>query len=196
MFLMSFAFGRRRKILLDFCLKGLNVDVTDGDYGHEVGPVPSLVEIYQALGGGVFDHFGQTNGGAPRVLRIAQNGVQETVCKAGVEALSGAPLLQDYATFQFHFFGFEGDGVGPIAENLESLFDYLRFVGGKFQEVYRHVEACIGVYVRAKPGADGLQVFDDFLLGKALGAVEGHVLNEVGEALLVVFFMDGAGPND
>ena len=56
--MLGFAFWRRRKVLLDLCLEGLDVDVSHGDEGHEVGPVPSPVEINQALGGGVFDHLG------------------------------------------------------------------------------------------------------------------------------------------
>ena len=49
-------------------------------------------------------------------------------------------------------------------------------------------------------GAEGcahrLQVLYELVVREVLGAIEGHVLDKVGESKLVVVFEDGADPND
>ena len=64
---------------------------------------------------------------------------------------------------------------------------------GHFQHVDRLVERGVGVDVGAETHPDGLQVVDDLLLLEPARAVEGHVLQEVGQALLIVVFLHGPG---
>ena len=64
------------------------------------------------------------------------------------------------------------------------------------RDVVEHVlgllEAGGGVDVRAELGADGTEVVQDGLVREVLRAVEAHVLEEVGETVLVRGFLDGA----
>ena len=54
------------------------------------------------------------------------------------------------------------------------------------------VEAGGGIGVAAEVHAEALEELDDIGRGKVLAAVERHVLEEVGEAALVLVFVDGA----
>ena len=194
--LVSLTLRRGRKVLLDLGFDQLGIEVAHGDNSHQIGPVPALVEILQALGGGVLDNFREADGAPFGVLRVAKNYLEQVVSEAGVEALSQTPFLQDNAPFQLHLIGFEGYGVGPVAENLKGLFGNLGVVGWNFQQEDGGIEGCISVYVGAEFTAYGLQVFDDLLLGESFGAIEGHVFNEVGQTALVLLLVDGAGSYD
>ncbi len=68
-----------------------------------------------------------------------------------------------------------GVGCGDSREVIDSL-----------------VEAGEGVDILAKAYAYALQEVDDALVGEILGAVEGHVLQEMREAVLVILLKDGA----
>ena len=187
---VSLTLGRWGKVLLDLALDGLGIEVAHCDNSHQIGPVPALVEILQALGGGVLDNFREANGTPFGVLRVAKNYPEQVVSEAGVEALSQTPFLQDNASLQLHLIGFEGYGVGPVAEDLKCLLGNLRVVGWNLYKVNSEIEACISVYVGAEGAANGLQIFDDLLLGEAFGAIKSHVLYEVGEALLILLLVD------
>ena len=189
-FLSDLALRRWGKVLLDLALNRLGIEVAHGDNSHQIGPVPALVEILQALGGGVLDNFREANGAPFGVLRVTQNYPEQVVSEAGVEALSQTPFLQHNAPLQLHFLRFEGYCVGPVAEDLKCLLGDLRVVGWNLYKVNSDIEACISVYVGAEGAANGLQIFDDLLLGESFGAIKSHVLYEVGQALLVLLLVD------
>ena len=67
--LVSLAFGRRSEVLLYLGLDLLNIEVTHGDDGHQVGPVPTLVVFDQALYGSVFNDFRESYRGPVGVAR-------------------------------------------------------------------------------------------------------------------------------
>ena len=67
---------------------------------------------------------------------------------------------------------------------------------GNLQLVDGLVEARVRVHVRAEPHAERLHEVGDVLLREVPGAVEGHVLDEVGEPALVVVFEDRARLDD
>ena len=164
-------------MLLHLGFDGLYVEVAHGDYGHQVGPVPPLVVGSQVLHGRVLDDLGAADGAAAGVERGAEEQGEQVLPEARVEPLVEAPLLQHHAALKLDLFRVEGYGVGPVAENLEGGLGDFGIVGRNFQKVQGVVEAGPGVKVGAEGAADGLEVFDDLLLGEALGAVEGHVLH-------------------
>jgi hypothetical protein len=83
--------------------------------------------------------------------------------------------------------------VRPVLEDVEGAGDERGAVGGDLQLVDGLVEAGVGVEVGAESHADALEVIDDLLLLEVLRAVERHVLDEVGEPLLVVVLEHRAG---
>ena len=73
---------------------------------------------------------------------------------------------------------------------------HLGLVGRHLEHVDGLVEAGVGVDVGAEAHAERLDERHELLLGKVLGAVEGHVLDEVREPALVVVFENRAGVDD
>ena len=175
--LCGLALRRRREVLLHLGLDILHVEVAHGDDGHQIGPVPALVVSAQALHGRVLDDLGAADRSAAGVERGAEEEVEQVLLEARVEPLVEAPLLQHHATLELDLFRVERYREGPVAENLEGGLGDFGIVGRNLQKVQGVVEAGPGVKVGAEGAADGLEVFDDLLLGEAFGAVEGHVLH-------------------
>ena len=83
--------------------------------------------------------------------------------------------------------------AGEVGEDGEALLDETGAVGRHLQHVHRLVEAGVRVGVRPEARADGFQEAHELAGSEVLAPVEGHVLEEVGEAALVVLLEDGAG---
>ena len=181
-------------MLPDLRLDQLGIEVAHCDDRHQVGPVPALVVVPETLHRGRFDHLGQAYRVAVGVARGAEQLREQVVPEARGEPLAQPPLLQDDVAFQLHLVRVEADRVGPVAEDLERGLENLGIVGRNLQEVQGVVEPCPGIQVRAEGAADRLEVVNDLLLCEALGAVERHVLYEVRQPALVLFFEDGACP--
>ena len=192
-FLRRLTLGGRREVLLHLRFDDRGIEVADGDDGHEIGSVPALVEGVELGDGRVLDDVDQANGTALGIAGVAEQSQVDAIAPAGVEALAEAPLLQHHASLQLDLLRIETDGVGPVAEDLEGRLEDLRITGGDLEEVDGRVVRGIRVQVGPEAAADRLEVFDDLVLGEALGAVEGHVLDEVGEAALLLLLQDGTG---
>ena len=108
-------------------------------------------------------------------------------------AVAGAELLHDHAALRVDLLGLEGDEVRPVVQDQQRTVDDALARGRDIlHHVRSHVPAGTGVEVGAELHAYLLQVFDHLLAGEVLRAVEGHVLEEVGEALLRVVLLDGS----
>ncbi len=182
--------GRRRRrdpreVRLDQGLDGGLVEVADGDHRHQVGAVPVLVELPQALGREGADAVRRADRQALGVARALEQhrqlGLQET--RVGAEA--EAPLLQHHAALLVDLVGLESDAAGPVLEHEERSIDDVGVVGRDLQLEDGLVEAGVGVDVRAEAHPGRLQERDDVLLGEVLRPVERHVLDDVGQATLI-----------
>jgi hypothetical protein len=83
--------------------------------------------------------------------------------------------------------------VRPVLEHQQRPVDDGRILGRNLQLEDGLVKAGVGVDVRAEAHADRLHEPDDPLIREVGGAVERHVLDEVGEPALVVVLEDRAG---
>ena len=183
-------------MLLHLGFHRIDIEVANGDDGHQVRAVPALVVLPQVLCRRVLDDLREADGTAAGVEGGAEQQLEQIVLKPGPESLIEAPLLQDHATLEVHFFRIVGYSVGPVAQDPECGLGYLGVVGWNLQPVRRVIEAGLGVHVRAEDVPDGFQILHYLLLGEALRTVECHVLNEVRQSLLGVLFMDGASLDD
>ena len=147
------------------------------------------------LDGRGFEDFGQPNRVSLGVAGVAEEQRVEIGLEARSEALVETPLLQHDTALQLHLFRLKADGEGPVAEDLERGLKDLGIVGRKLKPVHGVVVTGSGIQVGPEAAADRLDVVDDFLLGKALGAVEGHVLDKVGQPALRLFLEDGTRPH-
>ena len=192
--LRGLTLGRRREVLPDLRLDQLGIEIAHCDDGHQVGPVPALVVVPETLHRGRLDHLGQADRVAVGVARGAEHRRDQGLPDARVEPLPQPPLLQDDVALQLHLFGCEAYRVRPVAEDLEGGLEDVRIVGRNLEPVQGVVVAGLGVQVGTEGAADRLEVFDDLLLGEALGAVERHVFHEMRQPALVLFLEDGACP--
>ena len=80
--------------------------------------------------------------------------------------------------------------AGEVGERLNTLFDDARFVGGQLKHVDRFVKGGVGVDVRPHACPRRFQRGNELPRLVALRAVEGHVLEEMRQALLIVRLID------
>ncbi len=180
-------------MLFDLGLDDRRVKSPNRHDRHVAGPIPAAVEIDQALDRSVFDDLGQTDRRALGVERVAEYEREQIVLQARTESLAEPPFLQDHAALKVHFLGVEGDCVGPVAQDLECGLDDFGIVGRDLDPVEGAVKTGLGVDVGPERAADRFKVLNDLLPGETLGAIEGHVLDEVRQSALVVFFQQRAG---
>ena len=183
---------RGREVLADQGFDLVRVQVAHRDERHEIGPVPALVEAAQVVRGCRLDDLLQADRQPHRVPGVAEQHRVLPVADALAGAPAEPPLLQHHAAFAFHLIRVQGHRVRPLAEDVEGGRDHLG-IGGDLQQVHGLIEAGVGVEVGPEGGADRFQVVDDLVAGEGGGAVEGHVLQVVGEAALGLLFQHGAG---
>ena len=93
------------------------------------------------------------------------------------------PLFLNDLTFCVYFLTVESDGAAPVAEYKEyGVHEILVGCLNIVDVVDSLVESGVGVDVGTETQALGLQIVEHVLARIVLCAVEGHVLQEVGEA--------------
>ena len=77
----------------------------------------------------------------------------------------------------------------PVLEDLERGIDDVLTIGGDAQEIDRLVERGRSVHMGTETHAERLEGLHELHLREVLCAVEGHVLDEMGQAELVVVLL-------
>ncbi len=96
-----------------------------------------------------------------------------------------APLVEHYALLALHLCGIERRGRQPFTQHVEACAQVVR-VGGRHRElVDRLVVRGVRVDVGAERHAETSEGVDQVIRGELGGAVEQHVLEEVGDARLI-----------
>ena len=124
------------------------------------------------------------------VLRVGEQRRQLFVEHARVGALPATPFLDDDAPLLVDLLRFEGHTVRPVFENLEGRLHDLGRVGGDGEFVDGLIKAGVGVEVGADTQTDTFEIVPQFLFGEVSCAVERHVLDEMGQPLLLVGLQD------
>ena len=172
----------------------VHVEVADHDHRHQLRSVPFFVEAAQCLCGRIAHDLHVADRVPLLVAGAAEQKLENLFVQAAAGVLVAQTLLFDHhASLQLHLICGNRRAAGPVLGHLERLADDLLVVGRELKEVDGFVEGGVGVDVRPEGHADALKVGDQLLLWKALGAVEHHVLEEVGQAKLVLVLLDRAG---
>ena len=178
--------------VLDLRLDRVDVDVADDHDTLLVRTVPLLIVVAERLVREVVHDLHQADGHTDRVLVVRVDDRQELLVHTHLGVLAAAPLLVDHAALLVDVFPREEQAVGPVVEDPEAGVDRTRNGHGDVVDVIDGlVDRSIGVQVRAELHTDGLEVLDHAVAGEMLGPVEAHVLQEMGEAALVLVFKDG-----
>ena len=184
----SVAQGTKRLTNVGFHV--LRLHVSDDDHSNPFGAVPRVVEVAQALDWGVTDDLGFADGRAIRIARLVEQHRRLGIANPGRRAEATTPFLDDDAALFVDFFLAERQAAGKIGKRLNPLCHNLLRIGGKVEHVDRLVKARVGVDVRAKPRADRLEVRHEFARLEVRAPVEGHVFDQVRQALLIVGFVE------
>ena len=165
-----------------------NLDIADDDHGHAVGRVPVFVELHETLARRAGDHFLDADGHALRDPLIRESKADLVDEGAPIDRIAIAFLAEDDAAFVLNLIGAEEHSIGIVAEELHALVDHGRIGLRQLKLIDRFVEGGVRVGVIAEAHPEALEILDHLAGGEILRAVEGHVLEEVREPLLVVVF--------
>ena len=184
---------QRRELLLDQRLERGRIHVSHGHDRHAIGPVPLGVERPQLRRTKRLQDLGLADRQPLGVLRLGEQHRDLLVAQPRSGAEPAPPFLDDDAALLVDLFRIERHPAGKIGQRLHALLDDAGLVGGQLKHVDRVVEAGLRVDVRPQTRAGRFERGDQFAWLEMRGAVEPHVLQEVGQALLRVGLVDRAG---
>ncbi len=187
------AFRDHGENLLDLGLGAVHVHVTDDYDGLHVRMVPGRVEVVEALRLEGLQAFLLADERAAFHLGAGEPVGEGTLHRTprGVAAL--AALLDDDTALLVDLGRVVVHEVGVVAQDHQAgVHDAGTFDRDVVEHVLGLFETGGGIDVRAEFSTDGTEVVQDGLVREVLRAVEAHVLEEVGETVLVRGFLDGA----
>ncbi len=149
-----------------------------------------IVDEFLALE--VVDHRHQTDGVAQTVLRAGIEGRKIALKHAAAGTGAQAPLLVDDATLLVDLVLFERQSARPVAQDEQAGVDVVGIGGGHVVDVvHRLVDGREGIEVATELHADRLAIAQQGIALEVVAAVEGHVLEEVGQTALALLLLDG-----
>ncbi len=191
--------GRRRsfqriEVLDHHVLEFVEWEVAHHDHGHVVGPVPRLVVAPQAVGGGGFD-LGRP---ADRlVVLVGRAGRVDPVELVEQVAVGGLPALAEFVAHDpdlaGHLRGFDQRRRCPLGEHVEGDLGCGRVDRGGGQQVDGLVVGGECVQLGSELDPELLELSGQFVARVLLRAVEQHVLEEVGTAVVGYLLLGRAG---
>ena len=191
-FLRAFAGRNLAKGGLDFGLHLGGIKIPNCHDAHEVGAVPVLVKLDQAVvrkGFKVLNCSDGEAGGVAAIVILLGQGLGENPV-VGTEA--GAPFGDHHTALFLDFFRIKTHGCGPVFEDFEATVKLGGICCREPEHIHRFIEAGVGVQVGAKAHANAFKIIDEVAFGEVGCAVEAHVFHKVGQAHLVVGFLHGA----
>ncbi len=184
------AVGQWREVRLDRLLDGRGLDVADGNHRHSFRSIPGVVKGAQPRDRCVADDVWFANRQPLRIARLIEQNRKLLVAHARTGAETAAPLFDDHAAFLVHFDRRQRQPAGKVSERGQRLLDDFGFVARDVEHVDRFVERCVGVDVGSQPRADRFEVRHQLTRLEVCAPVEGHVLDEMRETLLIVGLVD------
>ena len=180
----------------DEALDAVALEVAHRDDRHQVRSVPVVIEALEGLGRSTFEDLPLTDRETLGVLRSGEQDGELLVTDSCLGAEAEPPLLDHHAALLVHLLLLEGHRLSPLAQDLEARLEQPGLVGRYFEHVDGFVEAGVGVDVGTEAHAGRLEIVDQLETGEVLRAVECHVLDEVGQTLLIVVLLHRAGVDD
>ena len=187
--------GQALEELLDLGLDVVNIHITHDNQSLVVGTIPLVVVVTQLVVLEVVHHAHQTDGHALAVLRTRVQRLELVLEHALLGAAAQAPLLVDHAALLVDLLVGEQQAVTPVLEDQQARVDSALAGAGHVVDVVNGLgNAGIGVQVLTEGYTQRAGIVDDALAlaVEVLTAVEGHVLQEVGQTTLTFFLLDGA----
>ena len=184
--------GQRGEYFLHERRDRRGLDVAGDDHEHPLGAIPGVVELRELLARGVPDDVLQADWQPLREARVGHEEFQLGEEGAQADRVAGAFLTQDYAALLGDFRRVEGQAAGNVGEERQALAQGRGLRVGQLELIDGTVEIGRGVRVAAKIHAEALEELNHAGRREMPAAVEGHVLEEVGEPALVLALLERA----
>ncbi len=176
-----------REHFLDLVLDTVNVNIADHDHSLLVGTIPCLIVVAESLGREVVHNLHGADG---QTVAILGGGIQireHTLEDTHLTYVGLTPLLVDHTALLVDLLGIESEVVGPVMENEQTgVLNALAGDGNIRDIVDSLVNTGIGVEIGSETHTDCGQPVAELIAGEVGGAVEAHVLQEVGQTTLMI----------
>ena len=180
--------GHFTEVRPDAFEQAVRIDIAHRYHRHHFGLIPFAVEVANTLRLERVQDLLLADRQSVGIPGATEENRQVLVAQALAGAASEPPFLDDHPAFLLNLFVLVLYAERPVAQDSEPLVDRAFLVGWYLQDVDGLVETRVGVQSRTEPHADRLHVVDQFLLVEVLCAVEGHMLQEMCQSLLIVLF--------
>jgi hypothetical protein len=154
------------------------------------GAIPGVPELREAGARGLLDDLDQADGNAFRQERVAEHELELRDERAETHVVAGAFLAEDDAALLVDLRVEQQQAAGVVGQHLQALGDVFRVGVGQLQHILGAVETGGGIGVAAETHAHALEKLDERAGRVVLAAVEGHVLEEVRDAALILLLME------
>ena len=180
----------------DACFDRADVEVADDDERDVPRHVFARVERAQRRAGGCVERFGRADGKAPGIAGLGVEELRRIEAVAIVPCVAVAHFRQDYAALAVDGALGNREVARGFAHQHQCGVQQDVIGARQVQLVDGPIEAGRGVGIGAEGEPVALQQLDHFAFGHTLGAVEGHVLDEVGISQFTVGLVERSRVHD
>ena len=175
----------------DLGFDSIYIDVTDHDDRLIVRSVPFMVVVAQGLVSEVIDDGRVTDHVPFGVLRARVHLRIQFFPDTATCGTTGSPLFEDDTALGVDLFGQQQQTATPVVHHEQSTIYDPGTVGRHVrQAIHSLVNRGVGVDVATEIDTNRLKIVDDTFTREMLGAVEGHMLQEMRQTVLVILFED------
>ena len=189
--------GDGREDVLNLLLHLGYVEIAHHGDGFQVGAIPFMIEVADGLGLEVLDDVQTADDVAHGIFGTFQHDAHLLFLDAACAVVARAILFGDDAALFVNVFFIEREVIAPVVEDEEASVDKSLVGHGHGADVIHRLVLCgVGIQVSSERDAVTLQRGNHAVAGEVLTAVEGHVLQEVGQTVLFVVLQQSAGIAD
>ena len=176
----------------DAALHLVHVKISHYYYGLQIGPVPFVVKVQYFLALEAVNHLQGADYIAFGLFGSAVYQVGLLVGHTAAAVVAQAPLFANHAALVVQRLLFAADVARPVAQHHQhAVYKTVAHQRDVAQVVDRLGLGGECIHIIAKTDPFVGQELQDALVGIVPGAVEGHMLQKVGQAVLVVLFLQG-----
>ena len=169
----------------------VNIDVADDHDALLVGTVPFLIIVADSLIREIVYDFHGADGQAVCIFVVGIDLGKDLFVHTHLGVLAAAPLFVDDAALLVDVLTLEKQAVSPVMEDPQAGVDGARNGNRHVVDVINcFVYGRVCIQVSSELHTDRFQILDQSVAGEMLGAIEAHVLKEVGQTALVFVFED------
>ena len=176
-----------------FAFDNIHIDVAHNDNGLQIGTIPSFVESLQFFCGESFQTLFCTNDIGGGIFRTLVKITPSLFHHTPTSIATRTPFFDDNTSFLIDFGRIVGNKSRVIVQNEQRSIDDT-FTDGR--NVVEHIHGLFhaggSIDVASEFSTYALEIIQHHFAGQILGAVQGHVFQEVSQTILRRAFLNGA----